>query len=353
MLCVLMALILPKVKIVMKEKQKILLTGASGTVGYEALKQLITKGIYELTVFDIKTPKSQKLFEPYQDKINLVYGDISDQKQVAEVVKGQQKIIHLAAVIPPLADEQPQLAKTVNTEGTKHILAAMEKDCFLLYASSVSVYGDRIDNPMIYRTDPLKPSPNDHYAQTKIAAENSINTSNRKWTIFRLSAIMGYGNHKISGLMFHMPLETCLEITTPEDTARAFVNGLEHEHELVAKTFNLGGGANNRTTYKAFLQRSFDAFGLGKLDFPNKAFAEKNFHCGYYADGDELEEIVHFRKDTLDTYFTKVQNTVSAIKRCFTKLFSPIVKYILLKKSEPYTAYKRQDSKLMNYFFKT
>ena len=37
---------------------------------------------------------------------------------------------------------------------------------------------------------------------------------------------MGVNNYKMSGLMFYMPLETRMEIATPEDVGRAFVNGL-------------------------------------------------------------------------------------------------------------------------------
>lgn len=333
------------------KREKILLTGASGTVGYQALKQLVALDKYEITVFDVESANSKKLLEAYAKKLTIIYGDIRDKETVAKAVKGQDKIIHLAAIIPPLADEKPDLAKAVNTGGTQNILETMDAEAFLLYASSVSVYGDRVATPMIYTKDALLPSPGDKYAETKIATEKLIQESDVKWSIFRLSAIMGYGNHKVSGFMFHMPLETSLEISTPEDTARAFVKGLEHQPELNHRIFNLGGGAKNRTTYKDFLQRSFDAFGLGKLDFPDKSFAEKNFHCGYYADGDELEEIVHFRKDTLDSYFEKVKAKVSPIKRFFAKLFKGIVKSFLLKKSEPYDAYKSNNKQLMQHFF--
>lgn len=335
------------------KKRNVLLTGAVGTVGYEALQQLVAKEKYEVTVFDVETSKAKELLTPFQEKVNICYGDIRNKEEVKKAVQGQDVIIHLAAIIPPLADEKPELARAVNTGGTQNILETMDADTFLLYASSVSVYGDRVENPMISVSDSLQPSIGDYYAETKVSSEKKIRESGKKWSIFRLSAIMGYGNHKVSGHMFHMPLETSLEITTPEDTARAFVNALEHEEELLLQTFNLGGGAQNRTTYKDFLQRSFDAFGLGELDFPEKSFAEKNFHCGYYADGDILEEILHFRKDTLCSYFEKVRERVSALKRFFANALKGIVKNFLLRKSEPYHAYRANNKSLMNHYFKT
>lgn len=335
------------------KREKILLTGASGTVGYQALKQLVALDKYKVTVLDVESAKSKQLLKPYAEKVTVVYGDIRNKETVAKAVQGQDKIIHLAAIIPPLADEKPNLAKSVNIGGTQNILETMDEEAFLLYASSVSIYGDRVENPMICVTDSLQPSPGDMYAETKIATEKLIRESSHNWTIFRLSAIMGYGNHKVSGFMFHMPLETSLEITTPEDTARAFVHGLEHKQELQHKVFNLGGGLQNRTTYEDFLQRSFYAYGLGKLNFPDKAFAEKNFHCGYYADSDSLEEIVHFRRDSLNSYFGKVRAAVSPTKRFFAKLFRGIVKSFLLKKSKPYHAYRSNVEQLKQHFFKT
>jgi nucleoside-diphosphate-sugar epimerase len=60
----------------MKENQKILLTGASGMVGFEVLKQLITaKHRFDITVFDLKTKLSVKRLSRFEDLATMVYGD--------------------------------------------------------------------------------------------------------------------------------------------------------------------------------------------------------------------------------------------------------------------------------------
>lgn len=151
--------------------------------------------------------------------------------------------------------------------------------------------------------------------------------------------------------MFEMPLNTSLEICTPSDTARAFVHALAHTKKLEGKTFNLGGGASCRCSYRSFLERSFSIFGLGKLNFPAKAFAEKNFHCGFYQDGEALEEILRFRKDDLSSYFRKVAAENSSIKKAITTLFRPLIKRYLLHLSEPYKAYKTNDTARIYHFF--
>lgn len=332
-------------------KKNILLTGASGTVGFEALMQLIDKKTYNVTVFDKETKQSSLKLLPYQNEVNIIFGDISDAKDL-EPIKDIDYVIHLAAVIPPVADDFPELAKKVNLMGTQNLLNQLEKhspNAFLMYSSSISVYGDRILQPFIKVGDPLLPSEGDFYATTKIAAEEYIQKSKLDYTIFRLAAIMG--NHKISKLMFHQPLDTSLEIATPRDTARAFVNGIEKQNELSKRIFNLGGGEKCRASYEDFLQRSFTIFGLGKLNFPKHAFADKNFHCGYYADGDALEKIVHFRQDTIDDYFKMEADKVSPIIKFITSIFKTPIKWFLLKKSEPYQAYNEKDSVQMNHYF--
>lgn len=334
------------------KKTRILLTGASGTVGYEALQQLVSKDKYVITVFDLESATATKKFAPFKNHITIIYGDITNKADVLRATANQDVVIHLAAIIPPLADDNPTLAHNVNVLGTQLLITSLEAqspNAFFIYSSSISVYGDRLKNPYIHVGDPLVPSEGDRYGQTKIEAETLLQKSNLDWTIFRLAAIMG--DHKMSKLMFHQPLETSLEIATPRDTARAFVNAIENQTPLSKQIFNLGGGENCRMTYSAFLERSFEVFGLGKLDFPPHSFAEKNFHCGYYADGDVLENILHFRRDTIDDYFKMEEEKVSPFKKTAASILKKPIKWYLLKQSEPLAAYKDKNEPLMQHYF--
>ena len=334
-------------------RNRILLTGASGTVGKEVLKQLCKiKNKYEVTVFDIKSSATIKKFNPFKDEINIVYGNINNSNDLIKVCSDKDVVIHLAAIIPPLADEIPELSFQVNALGTENLIRLLElhsPNAFFLYSSSISVYGDRLSNPMITINDKLNPSEGDAYAKTKIFAENIIQNCKLDWSIFRLTAIMG--GHKISKLMFHQPLKTSLEIATPEDTARAFVNAIDKQAQLSKRIFNLGGGENCRMVYDDFLSHSFKIFGLGKLDFLPKTFAEKNFHCGYYADGYVLDNILHFRKDTLSDYFENEKNKVSLFIRTIISIFNKPIKKYLQRQSEPLAAYVQQDMKLIQHYF--
>lgn len=336
-------------------KQTILLTGAAGTVGREVLKQLVAQGArYRIRVFELKNARSMALFDKYRGRIEIFYGDITQPRDLQQATKGVDFCIHMASVIPPKAYENEELTYRVNVIGTANLVASLEKnspEAFVVATSSVAVYGDRLEKPNIRVSDELKPSYGDNYGASKVKLEEVVRASRLEWSIFRLSAIMGAGNHKISKLMFYMPLDTPIEITTPRDTARALVLALEHRDELKGRIFNLGGGEACRTTYRELLAKNFELHGLGALDFPDKAFAERNYHCGLYADSDKLEKILNFRQDTLESYYADVEASIPAYKRWAAGLLQSSIKRRLLNRSEPYRAWQEQDQERMKYFF--
>ena len=259
---------------------RILLTGASGTVGSATLAQLVVRGQHEITVFDIEGKKARKVFKPYQDSIHTFYGDIANKADLTEACKNQDVVIHLAAVIPPLADDEPELAERVNTGGTGNLLECLQEyspQAFFIYGSSISVYGDRLQDPYIKVGDPLVASVGDEYAKTKIAAEKLVQNSGLDYTIFRITAVFGANNHEISKLIFHMPLATPIEFITPEDAGKAFARAVEHQDDLRGQIFNLSGGAACQVIYRDFLTESFINAGLGRPGFPENSFATRNF----------------------------------------------------------------------------
>lgn len=338
------------------EKTTILLTGAGGNIGREVVEILAARNRrYRLRVFDLDTPKNREFFDRYEDQIEIYFGDITKPESLIDATKGVDVVLHMASIIPPLAHDNPTLAHNVNVGGTRDITEVLKEqspNAFIVMASSVATYGDRLLNPFIKVGDPLIPAEGDTYAETKIEMEGIIQESGLRWAIYRLAAIMGAGNHNAPKLMFRMPLAQIMEICTPRDTARAFVNTLEHIDEVEGRIFNLGGGADCTTTYAEFLASNFEIYGLAPLDFPSHAFAQKNFHCGYYEDGIELENILHFRKDTLQDYYAMVKANTPWLQRVATKAISKMVKSYMLSKSEPYKAWVEQDEEAMKLYFR-
>jgi len=337
--------------------KRILLTGATGAIGLEVLKQLdAADKLNGVSVFVRNSKNTEKVLKPFDDTIKVIYGDITNRKNVQKAVQHKDIVIHLAAIIPTVENDNDTLVHQVNVGGVENIVRSMEAECpnaLLLFSSSITIYGDRIKDPDIRVSDPPKGLEYDTYSKTKVEAERIITTSKLNWSIFRLTAIMGIGNHKMSGMMFNVPLETPMEIATVRDTGRAFVNAINHTEALTGRIFNLGGGTTCRITYFDFLSKAFDAFGLGKLDFPKYAFATQNFRCGYFVDGDKLEDILLFRSDDIKSYFVRFDASVPKLQRLATLPFKGIAKWFLLQLSEPYKAYKKGDKKRIQFFFGT
>lgn len=334
-------------------RQRILVTGAAGTVGRALLAQLVADPTRpEVIALDQDTPKARKALAPFADQARCVFADITDEAILAGACAGVDIALHLAALIPPAADAQPELTRRINLGGTDALIAALREhapNSMLVYASSVAVYGDRLATPDIRVGDPLSPSPGDHYAESKLAAEQAVQASGLDWVIFRLAAV--WGGHGISPLMFHMPLETQVEFISASDAARAFAHAASARDDLMGKIFNLGGGPACRSDFRSFLTRSFTLAGLGRADFPEGTFARRGFHCGFYADGDALENILLFRHDTLQEFFTDFSRLWPWWKRLPVILLRRPIKAWLLRQSEPYRALKTGNTQAITRSF--
>ncbi|MFX1375363.1 MAG: NAD-dependent epimerase/dehydratase family protein, partial [Promethearchaeota archaeon] len=105
---------------------KVLLTGAFGNVGLSTLKELINKN-YEVRVFDIKNKRNNRTAKKFKGQIEIIWGDLRNPEDVEMGVYGCDVIIHVAAIIPPLADKKPKFAEAINVGGTSNIIETMKK----------------------------------------------------------------------------------------------------------------------------------------------------------------------------------------------------------------------------------
>ncbi len=331
---------------------RVLVTGGAGSIGSEVLKELYQhKKWYQVKILERNTPAVLRKLKPYRKDFQLILGEICNPEILQKATADIDFVIHLAAVIPPLADRRPDLAEETNVDGTRDLVNAVLRNspaAFFLYTSSISVYGDRLYNPWITVEDPLLPSEGDEYARTKMRAEKIVRNSRLKWSIFRLSAIMG-PQTRLNPLFFHMPLNTSLEIATARDTGFALVEAIYHQEELRGRTFNLSGGEKCRTSYREFLVQVFSVMGLQKINLPDHAFAQKNFHCGNYADSNILEDILHFQQDTLEDYYAMLRETSTSFSKKFNSVFHRIIRIILLSKSDPLKARRKHNRHNTNY----
>lgn len=313
----------------------VLLTGAFGNIGTSTLAELLARD-HVVRVFELPTDANRKRARQYEDAVDTCWGDLREPADVARAVTGQDVVIHVAAIIPPLADERPALARAVNVGGTRNIIQACQaqpRPPRLVFTSSISVYGDRLADPYIHVTDPLVPSPGDAYAETKIECERLVRASGLAAAIFRLTYIVSPAKLEMDPLLFHVPLDTCIEICDTEDVGRALATAIELD-EVWGNTYHLAGGDACRTTYRKYLNRMFEIFGLGRDWFPAEAFQTKDFHCGYM-DTTRSQALLQYQRCTLEDYYATVREQVG-IKHYLLKLVRYAARRYLLGKSEFY-----------------
>ncbi|MDG4949885.1 SDR family NAD(P)-dependent oxidoreductase [Weeksellaceae bacterium KMM 9724] len=83
-------------------KNKVLITGGAGFIGSNLALRLIDKG-YEITVLDNLSPQihgedqNSSLYNSIKDKVTFIQGDVRYREDWEKALKGQHKVIHLAA----------------------------------------------------------------------------------------------------------------------------------------------------------------------------------------------------------------------------------------------------------------
>ena len=317
---------------------KVLLTGAFGNVGLSTLEELIKRG-YDIKVFDVFNRRNHKIAKKYRDEVVIIWGDLRNSKDVEKAVDGQDVIIHVGAVIPPLADRKPEFAESVNVGGTKNIIAAMEKQTEkpkLIFTSSVAVYGDRVKSPLIKPSDPLNPNPHDEYAKQKIRCEELVRNSGLEWVTFRLTYITSVKKLLLDPLLFDMPLDTSIEICDTRDVGLALANAVEHDG-IWGETMHIAGGEKCRVIYRDYINDMMEIFGLGRGFLPEAAFSKSGFHCGFMTT-EKSQKYLNYQRHTLEDFYNDVKKKVG-IKRYFFIMFKPIIRRYLLRQSPHYKTY--------------
>lgn len=145
------------------QKSSVLITGGAGFLGCHLARQLLKEG-YHVTLLDIARLDAKDLI----GKVDMVIGDVRDKKTVAQIVKGQQYVIHAAAALP--IQRTKQAIYSVNVDGTKNVLEEAKKQKIkrVVYISTTAVYGIPKHLP---ETEESPIDPIGYYGESKVLAE--------------------------------------------------------------------------------------------------------------------------------------------------------------------------------------
>src|SRR5947207_6437857 len=153
-----------------------LITGALGCVGAWCCRQLVREG-HPVVGFDLGTDRRRPelIMSPDQlAAVNFVQGDITELPALERLLAEQQTthVIHLAAMLVPLAAADPPRGALVNVVGTVNVFEAVKRCGLpgLAYASSAAVY-DRADG--LWLAEDADGHPINHYGVHKLANEGA------------------------------------------------------------------------------------------------------------------------------------------------------------------------------------
>jgi len=332
----------------------VLVTGGFGLVGRSVVQSLLEAG-HRIRLFDraqAVVPRRllarlsgalRRKTRQALSRIEFRKGDICNIADVGRAAKGVDAVVHLAAMIPPAADRNPENADYVNRGGTMNLVRACEDErapIRFVFSSSIAVYGDRLSDPQIRLTDTPKPEIHDTYAVQKLAAEQIVTESSLNWSIFRLTAIASPDKLGLDPLLFEMPLRTPIEWCTARDAGRALARAVEHP-ELNGRILHLAGGARCRATFREYLDEMLDIMGLGRGFLPDEAFGPGPFHCGFM-DAGPAQEVLRFQSESLDDYYAQVKRRV-AIRRPLFRILRPLIRAYLVSRSPHWRKYRNRN----------
>ena len=309
----------------MTMKKTVFLTGASGNMGQEGLRFLLHRSSrFNVVALVLPTDKDRQIMEPFAGKpaLKIVWGDLTNYDDVLACVTGADYVLHVGAVVSPLADHFPELATKVNIGSARNIIRAIKAQpdpdrIKLVYIGTVAQTGNRPAPIHWGRTgDPIKLSVYDNYALSKTIAEREVIESGLKyWVSLRQTGIAHAGLLMIQDpIMFHTPMNGQLEWVTVRDAGRLVANVCDADvpDEFWRRIYNIGGGEKCRVSNAEFLQKTFSILGIEDFRriFEPNWFATRNFHGQWYEDSDVLENYLHFRSEGIDDFIANLKRRV-------------------------------------------
>jgi len=306
----------------MNDKKTVFITGATGTMGSETVKEFLKRGDrLRLRLLILDSKREKKKVTKYKDNktIEIIFGNMKDKKIIEKCVVGVDFVLHIGALVSPMADDFPEECMRVNYGSTINIINAIKKqensdEIGLVYIGTVGETGCRL--PPIHWGrcgDPIKVSMFDYYGVSKTAAERAVIESGlKKWVSLRQTGMLPF-NEKGKGdpIIFHQNLNNVFEWSTAAESGRLMANVCEGwiPNSFWRNVYNIGGGERWRFTFSEFIQKYFDSYDINFKDILDpRDMALFNFHGQWFTDSDKLNDITKFRFLDPDEFFAE-QNT--------------------------------------------
>lgn len=193
----------------MFNNQVILVTGGTGSWGYELIKQLLPQNPKEIIIYS-RSEASQvamsRIFE--DDRLTFRIGDIRDKDALSAACKNVDIVYHLAALKHvPVCEDQPYEALKTNVVGTQNVIeAAVENHV----------------KKVIYISTDKAANPSNFYGMTKAIGEKLIVYANLLPSDTQFVCVRGGNVLGTNGSVVHL-----------------FMNQIEHKGQVRITDMNM------------------------------------------------------------------------------------------------------------------
>lgn len=323
----------------------VLVTGAFGLVGTETVARLHQHGI-DVVATDLDTPTNRRAARRLPVDIEVRWANLTDEAQVKQLLTAvaPQAIIHLAAIIPTASYLNVSLARRVNVDATRSLVAVAERLPLLprfVYASSVSVHGPR--NP--HRNELLRPdsplNPIESYGAQKLEAERAVRGSQLDWLVLRLGAVVSTKlrslpiSADVLFLEWSAPSDGRINTVDARDAASAFAAAAATD--VKGEIFMIGGDGTHRQLQGDMGPAMAAAMGLADcypVGRPGDPASDSAWFVCDWMNTARAQEVLNFQNHSWPDILAEIRSRVGWWRHLFAPI-RPVVRFAL-KRRMPY-----------------
>ena len=234
---------------------KVFVTGGTGFVGNEVVRQLVAQG-HEVAAL-VRSGSEGKLDMGTSDQVQIHPGDVTEPDSLPRAMQGCDAAIHLVGIIREFPDKGVTF-KRLHVEGSRHVIDAAVYQGIKRFLH-MSANGVCLEAT----TD---------YHQSKWQAEQFLRDAALDWTIFRPSLIFGRGGEfveMLADLIRKLPVvpvigdgQYRIQPVSVHQVAETYVKALALP-EATEQIYHLGGSASY--SYDEILDLTGKALGKDKV----------------------------------------------------------------------------------------